>query len=536
MGSQPSIQKIMRWLPLLLPMVVVWVIGLMGMDFGWHWDEGNKVEEVAYTLEQGILLPTYYRKPSLIYWFTLAATVPDIPAYVQQIDFSGGNYDDDRPISLMPDLAQRVRTPEFIRRVRVLFLFISSLSIAATYAFVLKWRNHVLEAFMAAALLAASWEVTYHMRFVAPDGYLMLFTTLTTFFALQYYRHPEQKNWLTFSAVCAGLTVGSKYNGWPIVTVPIVALLFAQNGKFSFGTLWQVFRVVFISGITFVATTPGTILAPEHFLRDVLFEFHHYSQGSVWGTSYDIAPGLSHLRANLEYLALVAFSPYAVVALILFALSIAGLILFAIEDWRQVTIIAIFALVYLLYMSSQSVLFIRNLLPILPILALAAAHSIVRLLQWRKYLVWRSAVSLVLAAVLLANVGYLVYAARTIQQRGQTDFFAPFVDYVEAHPETRFAISNRILAAYTDQNIELPANVVHHGWQEADVYVMRHSEIEWALPADGRRLYIRWFGVHDLNLRYYPHWKGNDHIILLDATQANRHNLLHHYEAAWGTP
>ena len=44
------------------------------------------------------------------------------------------------------------------------------------YRLVLTWRGSRIEALLAASLLALSWEVSYHTRWVAPDGLLMQFS------------------------------------------------------------------------------------------------------------------------------------------------------------------------------------------------------------------------------------------------------------------------------------------------------------------------------------------------------------------------
>jgi hypothetical protein len=130
------------------------------------------------------------------------------------------------------------------------------------------------------------------------------------------------------------------------------------------------------------------------------------------------------------------------------------------------------------------------------------------------------------------NVQYLFYAANTIPQRNSGTYLTRFIDYAKEQPDTQFAISQQIQRQLNERNLQTPSNVTVHAWQSADIYVMRHTDIEWALPTDARHLYVRWFGAHDLNLRYYPRWKGNDHILLLNPQQAQQYNLLHHYEAA----
>jgi hypothetical protein len=515
---------------LLIPLLIVLVTGFRGLDFGWHWDEGNKVEEVAYTLEQGVLLPTYYRKPSLIYWLTLTATLPDVPRFLDRLDLDGANYDDDRPLSVMPALADYIRQPDFMLRVRGWFLMVASLSIIAIYVLLYQWRKRWYEALIAACLIALSWEVAYHLRFVAPDGYLMLFVILTLAGAL-LYMHQKIPRWLMLSGVMTGCVIASKYNAWAVGFIPVSALLVNQQTDLRV-KLWQIITVGLLAGVTFTLLTPGVLLAPEHFLRDVLFEVNHYSSGSVWDTNHDITAGLPHLHASLDYLMWSLFSPYEPIAAVLFCLAIAGMGILWWQNWRIALVITVFPLIYLLYMSSQSVFFVRNLLPIAPFLAIGATITISMLIRHMESRVWRTGIALCLAAIFAMNVPYLFQAAETIQQRNTGQYLTQFIDYAKSQPDTQFAISQQITQQINARGITAPANIQVHAWQTADIYVMRHSDIEWALPTDARHLYRRWFGAHDLNLRYYPRWKGNNHILLMNPQQAQHYNLLHHYNVA----
>jgi 4-amino-4-deoxy-L-arabinose transferase-like glycosyltransferase len=101
----------------------------------------------------------------------------------------------------------------YLLRVRTVFLLITSLSVLWVYLIVLHWRGSWVEALLASAFLALSWEVAYHLRWIAADGILMQFGALTFLFTLRASLKRHGRLWLQLAAAAAGLACGTKYPG-----------------------------------------------------------------------------------------------------------------------------------------------------------------------------------------------------------------------------------------------------------------------------------------------------------------------------------
>lgn len=148
-----------RWfsIPAIVLLLAIFIgTGLWGIDLGHHWDEPVNIEHVSNSIKTNILLPTFYNYPSATYWTIFAALLPKLLTAIQSDSFSLLNYS---------------RSTEFLLQARALFLVLSSLTIVWVYLLVKAWRKRTGEALLAAGLIALSWEVAYHSRWVALDGY-----------------------------------------------------------------------------------------------------------------------------------------------------------------------------------------------------------------------------------------------------------------------------------------------------------------------------------------------------------------------------
>ena len=183
--------------PVLLPLLVLIATGLQGIDFGRHWDEGlSQLDPARRSLKIGVFLPGIYHYPSFDYWLTLVGALPDVVA-----SLSSGRHTE---LELREYLSRSADSPEYTLRVRTIFLAVSALSLLWVYLLVLGWGRHWAEAMLAASALGLSWEVAYHLRWIAPDGVLMQFSALTLLAVLQAWRRPDRREWLWLDGQLAG--------------------------------------------------------------------------------------------------------------------------------------------------------------------------------------------------------------------------------------------------------------------------------------------------------------------------------------------
>ena len=351
---------LLRHASVLLPLVLLIGTGLRGLDFGLHWDERPwQIGPVKQMVRSGTLLPGYYTYPSFDYWLNLLVLAPDAVASPAAEE------------NLREHLLRALDSPAYLLRLRAVYLLITSLSLVWVYLLVLQLRGSWLEALFAASLLACSWEVAYHLRWVATDGMLMQFAALTGLLAVHAVKS-RRDSWLMAAAAAAGLGCGTKYPGGLLVLSVVLAVLFGAPGCTPRVKVVRFMKVATVFALVYLAVTPGTILQPLKFAHGVLYELTHYATGHGGHT---VGRGLEHMQRLLMYFATVLFSPYLAIALLMFALAIIGTAGVIARDWRQGAVFAVFPLAYMLYFSTQGTMVVRNLLAVAPFWAIAAARG-----------------------------------------------------------------------------------------------------------------------------------------------------------------
>lgn len=506
-------------LPVFIPLVILLATGIRGIDFGFHWDEGNKFREASYGLEQGVLISTYYKKPSIMYYLTLVGLIPEIPQYLHLLDLSGdADWQDDRPLQMFPAMAERVLENDYLIRTRIIMMSLASLSLVWVYITIYIWRKSWAEALVAACALGLSWEVAYHLRYVAPDSYLMQFGILSMMGALFYALNPDKRGFLWLSAMAAAAAIASKYNGGLII-IPVYLVLFMNWNRQS---IWELIYRFFLTTVvivgTFVFLVPGAVFAPEHFIRDVLFEVTHYSDGHG---PYTIEPGLVHLTASLRYLSAHFFSPHIWIALPFTGLMLVGIYDLIRRERKIALLFLIFPIIYILYFSTQSILFVRNLMMVMPFMVILMARGVSVLWQAASPIpMLRYGIAGLLVVGFTLNAIWLVRAAETITLRG-TDpigdpFFNDFVEFAESNPGLRIGVSNDVwFGMVADRSIDPPDNIVHNEWDDIDYGAAYLKEVTWVLPSNYPGLFYRVFGSQEVNLEFYTTWKGDGRVVML---------------------
>ena len=263
---------------------------------GWNWMHGTSAhgDRPSQDGASGTLLPGYYTYPSFDYWLNLLVLAPDAVASPAAEE------------NLREHLLRALDSPAYLLRLRAVYLLITSLSLVWVYLLVLQLRGSWLEALFAASLLACSWEVAYHLRWVATDGMLMQFAALTGLLAVHALKS-RRDSWLMAAAAVAGLGCGTKYPGGLLVLPVVLAGFFGAPGCTPREKAVRFMKVATVFALVYLAVTPGTILQPLKFAHGVLYELTHYATGHGGHT---VGRGLEHMQRLLMYFATVLFSPY----------------------------------------------------------------------------------------------------------------------------------------------------------------------------------------------------------------------------------
>ena len=480
---------------MLLPLLILIGTGLRGLDFGLHWDERPwQIGPVKQMVERVSPLPGYYDYPSFDYWLNLLVLLPN--AFSPRV---AGE-------SLREHLLQVLNSHEFLLRLRTVYLLITSLSVVWVYLLHLKRGGTWPAALFAASLLACSWEVAYHLRWVATDGMLMQFAVLTVLLATCAL-NDRRDLWLFSAATVAGLGFATKYPGGLLI-LPVTLTAFFTGGDLR-KRMTCIINVISIFVIVFVVVTPATILRPSKLAEGVLFEMKHYATGHGGHT---VGRGFDHAWHMLTYFSTVLWSPYVAIAVLMFIITVIGFVRIIVQDWRKGAVLLSFPISYLLYFSTQGTMVLRNLLAVVPFFAIAAAYGgqlIAEIISRRQLPIshllrsWAlRAWALLLVIALCFNAYWLIASAETIVHRHSDRFVHEAARYVKA-----------------DLNIVAPPleNLTFNP-DEADAFVLyaregMHRWHDW--PANRPNLTQACFGPREINFNMYPGWWGDDRILVI---------------------
>jgi len=518
--TRKALKVVVLSLPGFLIFSILLGTGLWGLDFGFHWDEKKLFFQVGKSLDSLTLLPQQYNYPSFSYWLTLSATIPHLFGAVQKLGYT------------IPPIRQHLlivlESPAYLLQVRQIFLFLTSLSVLwVYYTSLVAWKRHWLEAFVAAAAIGFSWEVAYHSRWIAPDGILMQFSALTLFGVVMAIKNPSKPSWLVVAAIAAGLGTGTKYQG-VLLMIPVLTaayIISRENGGIR--KLVPITLVILtLFGISYLFSTPGTILDPLRFFRDVVYELQHY-QSDHYGQF--IQPGLPHFWLILRYFTQVFFSHFQPIAILFLFLFLLGAYDLINENIAEAIVILSFPVLYLLFFSLQRVFIARNLLVVAPFLAILVgrgSYFVWDLLHnWRFRWLWMALIT----TALLVNASWLIYSANTITDRKTDRFIRELATYIDNHPQTSYFVSDRVTQDLQSLDTTEHKNIVKTSFDQADFVILYASEgfsskIEW--PRNKPGLTSRVFGTWEVNFDYYPTWSGDDRIVLLPMDKAIKIGVL----------
>jgi hypothetical protein len=466
--------------------------GLRGIDFGTHWDEGLHLSAVQHSAATGNLLPERYLYPSFTHAVMLAVAA-------------------DR-FSL-----EQTRTPPFKLRARTVLLLLSFTTLLAVWGLATTLGWGAPTAALSVCLLASSWEFVYHSRWIAPDMLLAPFALLSLIAAL--------RGWWTVSAVAAGLCCGVKYpGGLALFTGWLALLLYHWQRPVAWVKSAAVYTAFF--ALAYFATTPGTLLEPAAFVKDLQVQVGVYSSGHF---GYSVPVGPVHLGRMLNYLAQVALSPYRLVALSLGCLALFGLVEQWRRDRRQTLLLIALPIGWLLFFSLLKVMIVRNIQVVVPYLAVFAARG-AWLLGQRLGPKWgpRFVGGLCTLAVAI-NLAWLWPAPLSPVGLG-----SQVGELIQARREQKVWISPASRRALLAEG-KTPPPSVERAKAERLVFILPSepgAELHRLRANKPGRYATARAGSREANLDYYPTWTGDDRPVSMTAEQARIDGVLDVLSAA----
>jgi len=498
------------FLPVLIPLLLLIVTGIVGLDFGPHWDEDRAwLGPLEHSLKEGKPLPGKYNYPSVGYGLTLLATLPDaIPAPPE------GMTRREKIVSELYRLGFRLR-------LRFLFMLVSSLALVWIYRLVLRWRRSGFEALLAACLLGSSFEVAYHVRWIAPDGLLMQFAALTLMAVFAAVHAADGRRWLLVAAIAAGFGCGSKYPGG-LLAVPVfvaacmvAARVSSERKERTRGLVLMTLKLAAVFLVTYLVTTPGTIFEWDLFRRDLEFEMKHY--GEDGHHVYTLEPGFGHFARMLEYLGSQMLSPYGLLAWLGALLVVIGGYA-VLRERPALALLAIsFPLLYLVYMASVKVMIVRNVLVIAPFLAVFATRGASFAYERIRPRALRFVLPVFVCTLLAANYSFLVWSSERTANRSAERSLQEFVEHARGNPDTDFVVAPRVREGLAGlEGIGLLPNVKDRVTEATDALAIFANECGQAEHWEVGPIDLIWFGPYEINFRYYPSaWNPKERLLVM---------------------
>lgn len=528
-------------LVVLLPLALLVGSGLSGLDFGTHWDENEAfLQPLRTAVEEEGLLPRRYNYPSLGFDISVAALAPEALASVGAKNGFGAAFSA-KALALLPAgsedeakalLQQEGPAKSFLLRLRGLFLLAGSLAVLWVHLTVLARGGSGLEALLASSLLGLSFEVAYHLRWVAPDGLLMAAGALTLLFATVGLRRARPKPWVFAAAVAAGLGCASKYPGGLLLIPASLAALHVGvgGGRLRAEGLRRgallVLAVVIVFAAVFTLATPGVLMDSDRFWADVKYERVHYTQGGHG--LHTVAAGWEHLVLSLRYLGTQGLSHSPFLASCLSLLVLLGAWRLWQEDRWSAALLILMPLVHLAYMSGVRVFLVRNLIVLLPFMALLAARGGGWLLERSPANRRALLAGLLFGALYITNGLTIIGAARSIGEPWPDHALRDLAEDLRERSGEQVYLTPSIRQALNDLGLDQGLdNLAAQVSAEVTSVVAHRNEIGGGedMSWDFRPDFVDWYGSREINLAYYPTWPA-DKLIWISTRSLAEHDLF----------
>ncbi len=534
-----------------------WFAGFHGLDFGHHWDEPWFFLPLKRFASQGHLLPGAYNYPSVSYYLSYAAGLPELLA---------AWWEGKQGPAVFQSLRPHLDTFAFKLRTRALFLTVTATTVVWVFAALrVALRPTGLRSSVAAVagtlLVVGSYEVSYHARWIAPDGPLLAASALTTWCLAADARATDvdaAARWRVGATIGAGLATGTKYTaGLLILSVLIMAIRAARlrlasgasrevnsRPSYRFALLgWSLAWPVVMFGTIYLMTTPGTLFDAELFLTHIRVQMKTYGGG--FG-AYTVSPGPDHLSRMLLYLGGSLWSRWPVVGAGLSAITAFGAIrMLRRQPWMGAALL-LFPLLFVAYFSIQRTMIVRNLLVVVPPLAVAFGFGVEALWPTAErpksqlghpsprgpaaVWVWRArrAAMVAVGIALTANLWFVLWAADTVAHRkDRARFTRTAISYIHRQPAGTVFVSPGVRQRVEALGERLTVSTASVAMQ-ADLLVLETDEGfrargDW--PANVWNLTEAWFGPWEVHFWRYPTWDGDPRILVVTRARAEHIGL-----------
>jgi len=400
------------------------VVGCLGVDYGGHWDEWYHFAGLKSCVDNLTWFPQRQIYNSVYFLiglpFVLARAVPFMPRIIDEA-ISHRNHAVD--ISQAPAIKEAQQaidgyldSLEYKLHVRCAFVCITAFAILWVYLTVRRLQpRHNWAAVAAAALVALSWEIGYHARWIAVDDVIVPFVALAIYACCRAWRAADpiaMRRWAGLAAAAAAGAWAGKTTAI-FVLLPVLGLVLRPGLRGS-DRRWTAARIVGVYFATAFVLSPSAFLDPLRYVATMAAERHNYNDVGLM-YAYFVPTWRERFARTCAWLFLVVPSPSIVLSAVLASIMGVGIWTWVRRD-RVALIWAVCLAGFLVFITTMGQLIVRNSLFVVPFLAVSLGVGLARLDRRGPGWLRRAAWGIVLVAFAW-NGWWGVHAAMSIRHQ-----------------------------------------------------------------------------------------------------------------------
>ena len=494
--------------------------GLLGVDFGQHWDEWYHVAGVTGCIQRMSFMPDglSYGGP----YFTLGFPVVvahewrDLLGILREMRTQPFRVDPTAFPSVAKfkvDATALLNTSQYLIEVRSVFVAVTTLTVLWAFLAALRCQPRRWGAALAAAaFMAFSWELGYHARWIAVDAPLTQFSALELFLFCAAWRAPSDGpalRWYSAFAAAAGAVFACKLTGvFAFLPVPLLPLVRRSS--------WRPLRRVAVAALgTALFVLCSFAMSPEFYL-DPLHLLNVFRSGSAdynsTPTTYPYYVGLwEHVWRLMMWFFLVVPSPYLVIAIMFSVVVLVGLASLLRRQTRMTLTWMVFLVAFIGVFTHNHLLIVRQYLMCTPFLALCFGQGCGTFWDFFRQRDRRLAagfIVLLVCAFVFNGAFELGHAWRITRETQATMDHDLASDLMRHRGPVRMSrpVYDRVRPLISDGYDCHPSDVKDKTIPHFIAYAI---ECEWA----SNRLYVfrKVYGADEINMNFYSFWLGRVH-------------------------
>jgi hypothetical protein len=421
--------------------------GLLGLDFGRHWDEPYQINGLTDCVDKLTLFPQRYIYHGLYFGLgvpvMLALTLRPFGQALSELLRAPTPIANLGALPAMRTFQQSanraLNSHAYLLGTRGLVLAISTLTLVWVYLTVRRlYPRRYLPAVAAAAFVAGCWELQYHARFIAVDAPIAAFAALELLLLTHAATAPSPgraTRWYCAAAVAAGLMLACKATG-VFGLVPIAAfpgLMSETLGGRARRRLVLTLRGMLALFVTAFVLSPAVFLDPLRYVAQLRVTQRDYNLMAIDHPHY-VTGFFEHFRRLSVWFLAVVPSHFVLPALCFSGLALIGVVELLRRHRRLTLTWLTFVAASIAGLTPNRLLIVRNDLMLIPFMAVAFGAGVMLVGDRlpRRHL--RYALALLVAGTVVANGTWLFTAGLSVRTTTEAKINAAVQRDLERHP------------------------------------------------------------------------------------------------------